>query len=216
MTFVLITKQEFESCIEYIVRNNLMLEEWSIIEEDSEDNDRKLPCHEFVYKIDIRNTNSFFKIYSTVNKTTEKSRNIGKDRIRVVLYENKEIKPYCKKIKWINRTIGKTNWRARLKKAIDEAIRTYPRCRHCGDRFYIIDGKWECKNCHVKMEIKDCSNCTEFLLPTGTQLKWERGLIYLKCTKCNARGNINRSEFHIQELPKGYFNTAYIKGVRTR
>lgn len=94
-----------------------MLEEWSIIEENS---DR--PCHEFVYKINIRNTNSSFKIYSTVNKTTKKSRNIGKDRIRVVLYENKEIKPYYKRIKRINRTVGKTSWRARLKKAIDEAI----------------------------------------------------------------------------------------------
>ena len=117
MTFVLITKQDFESCIEYIVRNNPMLEEWSIIEENS---DR--PCHEFVYKINIRNTNSSFKIYSTVNKATEKSRRIGKDRIRVVLYENKEIDPYHKKIKWINRTIGKTSWCKRLKKAMDEAI----------------------------------------------------------------------------------------------
>lgn len=103
MSFVTLTKEEFENILpDYVIIDDPRSQEW-------------------IYEIKTSNPKVLVRVYSTVDKRTDKTRDLGKDAIRVVFWDKYNDCPIGKGKK-ILRTEGRTTIQDRIKSRIEEFL----------------------------------------------------------------------------------------------
>lgn len=102
MSFVIITKEQFESSLP---------KDFEIIPLQN--------CKEIVYQIPSENPNIKIRIYSSIDIRTNISRDVGSDAIRIVYWDTKNDRPLGKGRK-IYRTEGKTTIQERIQSRIND------------------------------------------------------------------------------------------------
>jgi replicative superfamily II helicase len=104
MSFIVLTKDQFED----------------ILPNSYEEIDVK-GCKEYVYQVDTKNENINVRIYSTVDKGTNQTRDKGADAIRIVYWAVRTDRPIGKSKK-ILRVEGKTTIQERITSRIEEFL----------------------------------------------------------------------------------------------
>jgi len=104
--FVVLSKEDFEAILP---KNSLVIDVRN--------------CNEYVYQLNTKNSKVDIRIYSTVDKSTNRTRPIGSDAIRIVFWDNVSDRPIGKG-KRIHRVERATTIKERIQQRIDEFFDT--------------------------------------------------------------------------------------------
>lgn len=93
-------KSEFQSALSSFSRTG-KINSWKEISEEMES--EEIPINEFVYRIYLKNPSASIIVFSSVDKSTERTRSIGVDAVRIIYEWNTKNGPIYSKIAKRNR-----------------------------------------------------------------------------------------------------------------
>lgn len=127
------TKEEFEECL------------FGAVDDISWEIDEKAPGMEYVYE-----THDFMpeqngivlRVYSTIDKRTDKARGSGEDAIRQVVFNRHALKPMGGRKKTLRIRTYCKNLRDKIRSIFDEYEEYVNRCSQCGQWMVIREGQY--------------------------------------------------------------------------